>query len=158
MKKTVSILIILILIGTVGYSVSILTSGSDLEMLKKTINEKSDEVPGLSSFLGTNKINLEVEKEDGSTVIVGMETENGKIKTIGEDGFEDSTMELYISQKTLDGIVSGDYDFEELIDSFNKGEIKVGGGSILFRIKMFFLSIILFLVSLVTKIIGIFSG
>ncbi|QQG40094.1 MAG: hypothetical protein HYS81_01650 [Candidatus Aenigmatarchaeota archaeon] len=98
----------------------------------------------LDQLFGNERSNVYVTETD---IVVGVVTKDAKVAAIEEGGVENPTVNVFVSQETLDGLVSGELTYKEAV---SKGLIKIQGVGLLNSTKFMVLEF-------VAKILLIFS-
>ena len=81
---------------------------SEVDSLKDEYNSQIDEVPGfLKSIVGSQKINLYVDSSINGTaenMTFGLDMSNAVLSSVNEEGFEDTTLEVWIDDSNIQEI------------------------------------------------------
>ena len=120
--------LVLILFGpsTTGNTVLDLSelSEADLADIKEKFNLNLDKIPRfVKSMFGNERMNIHVDQE-GETKEFSAVTSKGKILLLEEGSLEDRTLDVWVSQETIDRISSSDDPVEELRTALQKKEIQ----------------------------------
>ena len=75
------------------------------------------------NLIGNERINVYITKEDNSTFIVGVVTEDKKIKSISEGEIEKPTLKVYTDEKTLNEIQFSDDNIKFLKKAIDEKKI-----------------------------------
>ena len=60
----------------------------------------------LTSFLGSEKINLDLVKDDGSLLNAGLDMVDGRIERVTDGGFDDSTITVSASERDMNEVIA----------------------------------------------------
>ena len=160
MKKIALLMAVLVAFGTVcsAFELSADTLNEEaLEKIKTSINEKTETVPGIRSFLGSERINFELGLKDGSSLIVGLENEKGKIKAIKSGGAEKPTIRAKVSQQTIEKVMESEDPFQTALDALNSGEIIFEAEGFFPKLKVSFIKFGMKLAGFIKKIAALLS-
>lgn len=92
------------------------------------------EIPSnIKSLVGTQKANIFIDE----VFSFGVETKGGKIY-YNETQFENPSLEVYVSQSTIDRIESSKTPSEEFLKAYKSGEIRIVKKTFANKIKFFF--------------------
>lgn len=87
---------------------------AELQQFKKEYNNQTGQVPGfVSSVVGGETVNVQVEKESG-TEVVGAEMEGLEIDVIRKGGFDSPTVKVNVSQDAIDAVKSTDAPYHQV--------------------------------------------
>lgn len=103
----------------------------------------------LSTLFGDERINLQLTKDDGEKFIIGIVTENDKIKSLEPMEVKDPTMNIHTTQKVVEEIMTSDNPLGEINKAAKEGKLVYRAVGFKNKIKFFFVSII-------TKVAGLF--
>jgi hypothetical protein len=147
MKKLFSILLVLVIMSVPAFSVDFFNV--NLDTLKTEFNQQ--ETPWIiETVLGTENINIEV---TGDTPLeMNIQTEDGKIKSIGTEKSANPTLTIEIPEDKIEEIMNSGNPMGGLIDVIKNKEVKVEGTNWLINLKIFILDIILAITGFVTTI------
>lgn len=113
----------------------------ELSQVVEQYNKFFDKVPGIvKSAIGTETIRAEIIFKDGAVKTAGLKTKKGLITDFQDEPYEDSTMGLYISEETIEKIISSDDPIANLKEAWGK-EIRYEGLTFINQIKVFFMDI-----------------
>ena len=93
------------------------------ELIEKA-NEYSGKVPGsLKAVFGGEKINAEIELENGEKEKIGIELKNGKIKALQKGFLKNATIEAKTDEATVQKIIRAEDKVKELKNALDDGSI-----------------------------------
>ena len=139
-KVLMSLCIALVFVGTIEPSTAkILASGLEhtevnFEEIKKFIEEEYNpaiekgEIPDwIIGILGYERIILYIEKEDGSTLVMGLISKDGRITEIKEGEISNPTVRVFVKESTIRSIMHSDDPVTAFQIALKYGEIRVEG-------------------------------
>ena len=98
---------------------------SNIDSAKEQYNNNLDQVPGfVKSMFGNERINLTMTMADGSIKHFSIVTRKGYVENISVDYFNDYTMDVSISEKTANDIISSKNQIGRLRQALNDKEIE----------------------------------
>ncbi|MDY6777413.1 MAG: hypothetical protein SVU32_02000 [Candidatus Nanohaloarchaea archaeon] len=112
-------------------------SDKSLEQLKTLFNRNTDKLPGfLGSLIGGQRINIYIQVENESALTerqlemlpknrtLGVDMKGKKIQEFQPGGYEDPTLEIWVSVSDLKKLYRADNPFKKLSDMLKNGEIR----------------------------------
>ena len=139
MKKIISILLILsLLMSTAVFAVNEIDSSIDA--LNAQLEGKVIPAP-LNKIFGDEKINVNFKMNDGTTLIVGLLTENNKFKSLVAGGVDDPSLNVYTTEKVVTDIESSSDPASTLKLAYNRGTISYQAVGMKNKIKFAFISV-----------------
>ncbi len=100
-----------------------------LDLLVEVWESVVEEYPMVGTVLGNQRVNFYVDGEVGGHLIV----ENGNVVGGGEDKLKDQTMNVYITEGTIEEVLKGELT---LTEALNEGKIKYEGVGLFNSIKL----------------------
>lgn len=95
-----------------------------LDELKLEYNNQIDRVPNYAkTIFGNERIIVYITRLDGSRVVLSAETKNGELLTLTTNSFSNYTMEVRVSEKTIDDIESAPKPADRLMAALTQKEI-----------------------------------
>jgi len=89
----------------------------NIEDLKSNYNQNLDKVPGvIKSLIGNEVINLYFTPSNGPTVVIGTKTYDAMILTLQDKPYEKPTMNVYISENTVQALIDNKMTIQEALD------------------------------------------
>ena len=145
MRKIIIALLILIILLSIPFAFAL--QPYNIEDFKSNYNKNLDKIPGIVKFLiGNEIINLYFTPSDGPTVVIGTKTYDAMILTLQDKPYEKPTMNIYISENTVQALIDNKMTVQEALDlkkikykSFRfKTKIKTGLVKPIFRVWNWF--------------------
>lgn len=96
---------------------------------------------GFGKLFGSERMNWEVKKRDGSVAVYAVITQNGEVIYLSEGGLSDPTLKGYVSEETVEKIRNSSNWLETAKKAYDSGEIRIEGVGIFNKIKVWFLDI-----------------
>jgi len=160
MKKTKSasafftaLLVIAIFAGMVPSAVG--TNGGsvlfeDIKSMVDVYNQNVEDIPLITSFLGDERIQTEINLTDGGVLIMGITTgEDAKVTDVTKGEISDPTIMAYSDENTVRTIMNSNDPVSAFQDALNSGAITFEGVGIGDKIKVGVMNVAL-------KIVGFF--
>lgn len=108
-------LLILIILLSVPFAFAL--QPYNIEDLKSNYNKNLDTVPGIvKSLIGNEIINLYFTPSNGPTVVMGTKTYDAMILTLQDKPYEKPTMNVYISENTVQALMDNKMTVQEALD------------------------------------------
>ena len=79
----------------------------------------------LTSFLGSEKINLDLVKDDGSPLKAGLDMVDGRIEKVVQGGFEDATITFSASERDMNEVIASKDKIAAFKRLTNEGRIGI---------------------------------
>jgi len=133
MKKVLFILTFLILISFVSANIetSIVASSAEITGQK---------IPGvLGKVFKNENVNFHVAKNDGTTVVIGLVTEDKIVKSLSVGELEKPSLNVYIDENTLTEMTSSNNPFPVLEKAMDDGRVTYKAVGFMNKIKFAFL-------------------
>jgi len=97
---------------------------SNLETIRLAYNQNIDKVPNfVKTVCGNEKIKAVVTRDNGSKVVLSIETNKAVITQLTDKEFDSYTLEVYCSEKTINDIISSDDQVSSLKKALDSKEI-----------------------------------
>ena len=139
MKRIISILLVLsLLMSTAVFAVNEIDSS--LDALNNQLEGKVIPAP-LNKIFGDEKINVNFKMNDGSTLIVGLITENNKFKSLVAGGVDEPSLNVYTTEKVVKNIESSSDPASTLKQAYSRGTISYQAVGMKNKIKFAFISV-----------------
>jgi hypothetical protein len=90
----------------------------------------------LTSFLGSEKINLNLVRDDGTLFRAGLDMVDGKIDGVIEGGFDDSTISFNASQSAMNEVIASKDKISTFKSMVDQGRIEVQARSLWAQAKL----------------------
>jgi len=103
----------------------------ELADISKAIDQ---ELPTPEILFGNQKLNINIQ-DDSKTLILGIETENNKIKSFIKQELTEPTLNIYTDLETLNKIVTTEDPQQTLLDSISEGKITYEAVGIVNKLK-----------------------
>ena len=103
----------------------------ELADISKAIDQ---ELPTPEILFGNQKLNINIQ-DDSKTLILGIETENNKIKSFIKQELTEPTLNIYTDLETLNKIVTTEDPKQTLLDSISEGKITYEAVGIVNKLK-----------------------
>ena len=115
---------------------SLSTSALTLEEIELADISKAidQELPTPEILFGNQKLNINIQ-DDSKTLILGIETENNKIKSFIKQELTEPTLNIYTDLETLNKIVTTEDPQQTLLDSISEGKITYEAVGIVNKLK-----------------------
>ena len=149
-RVLMSLCIVLVFVGTIGSSMAKIQAsgleyaGVHFKEIKKFIEEEYNpaiekgEMPDwIIGIFGNERIILYIEKEDGSTLVMGLISKDGRITEIKEGEISNPTVKVFVKESTVRSIMHSDDPVTALQIALKYGEIRVEGIGMLNWIRYF---------------------
>jgi len=134
MKKTTVLLTIFLALTVAGSAQSYNDSG--LENFKEAYNNQSSQVPGfIGNIIGGEDVEINL-KSGNETETIGAKFDGVEIEKISEDGLENPTMQVNVSENAIQSVVSSDKPYQELQNQLEAEEISYETTSTIAGIKL----------------------
>lgn len=102
LMMSMRVLLLLILLSSLAFAESL-----DVDNLVADYNKNSGKMPSfVRTLFGNERINAQITLNNGTVVLIGGVTENGKIIEAKEGGIGNPTMEVFVSESALNEIQS----------------------------------------------------
>jgi hypothetical protein len=89
-------------------------------------NSKIDSAPFLlTSFLGSEKINLNLVRDNGTLFRAGLDMVGGRIERVVEGGFNDSTISFNTSQRDMNEVIASNEKISAFKNLTDEGRIDI---------------------------------
>lgn len=125
--------------GTPGVKNVELTSENVVKAIedsKATYNENVDQIPGfVRSIIGNERINVQIDMDDGSTVEFGVVFQNARIVKVDEPRIDDPTMRASTTENAIQNIAESENPVDAAIDALRNGDIQYEGTDTTSNIK-----------------------
>ena len=79
----------------------------------------------LTSFLGSEKINLDLVKDDGSLLKAGLDMVDGRIENVVQGGFDDATISFAASERDMNEVIASKDKIAKFKNLVDEGKIKI---------------------------------
>jgi hypothetical protein len=79
----------------------------------------------LTSFLGSEKINLDLVKDDGSLLNAGLDMVDGRIEMVTDGGFDDATITFSASERDMNEVIASKNKIATFKRLTDKGRINI---------------------------------
>jgi hypothetical protein len=79
----------------------------------------------LTSFLGSEKINLNLVKDNGSLLNAGLDMVDGRIERVIQGGFDDSTISFAASERDMNEVIASKDKIAKFKNLVDEGKIKI---------------------------------
>ena len=79
----------------------------------------------LTSFLGSEKINLNLVKDNGSLLNAGLDMVDGRIEKVIQGGFDDSTISFAASERDMNEVIASKDKIAKFKNLVDEGKIKI---------------------------------
>jgi hypothetical protein len=79
----------------------------------------------LTSFLGSEKINLNLVKDDGSLLNAGLDMVDGRIEKVIQGGFDDATISFSASERDMNEVIASKDKIAKFKNLVDEGKIKI---------------------------------
>ena len=97
----------------------------NLDEVKEDYNANIDNVPGFfKALFGNEIIKLNIAMDDGTTEILYIKTEKGKINYINENKEENFTLDVWADEQTIDTISASEDQIMEISNALKNKKIK----------------------------------
>ena len=103
----------------------------ELADISKAIDQ---ELPTPEILFGNQKLNINIQ-DDSKTLILGIETENNKIKSFIKQELTEPTLNIYTDLETLNKIVTTEDPKQTLLDSISEKKITYEAVGIVNKLK-----------------------
>lgn len=131
MKYLIPIIILLLITQVSAQTIL----GRELSQLKDDYNNNLDEMPGIvKSLVGNERINAYLDTTN-QQIIIGVITEDARILELKLNGIEDPTLNIYVSENTIQKLENKEITIQQALDS---GEIRLESQRIRTSIKIWF--------------------
>lgn len=111
-----------------------------INVLRETVFDQ--ELPGFTKRLfGNEQMNIHVALEGGEEVVIGMVTEKGMIKSVEKGELTKPTLNVYMSQETIQDILSSDNQLQTFQEALKNKEITYKAVGLRKKIKFGLLSL-----------------
>jgi len=104
MKKIISMMMVLLLVGISAAETDVL---DEMEKMMEEMEEQ-EIPPPLGTVFGNEKINIHFSLDDGGTEVLGLLTENKKIRSVDEKELANPSLNVYLSEEVLKDIYNSD--------------------------------------------------
>jgi hypothetical protein len=96
----------------------------NLDTSRDLYNNNIERVPSfVKTIFGNERLNVTVTRDNGNLDHVSIETENGLITTITRGSFDAYTMDMRVSEKTINDIAGSNDQASQLKQALDNGEI-----------------------------------
>lgn len=121
---------------------------NDLDGFREQYNEGIEEVPAfVKSMLGDEKIELTIERSDGTQVTLSIEAQDGELKQLTTEKFEEYTLEMQTDEDTINNINNAENQITALEQAMNDKDIQYKAKGFKTSIKTWFYGAVLTVVS-----------
>ena len=131
------------------------------ELLREYVpvyNENVDNLPGfIKRISGNERINLEIVLENGSTLRIGVVTEDGRITEFSKGRISEPTVKAWTGEEVARRIINSEDPMSTGINALKMGEIKYSGVGFRKSLKVFAVKIVI-KVYRVVEVIGDIFG
>ena len=79
----------------------------------------------LTSFLGSEKINLNLVKDNGSLLNAGLDMVDGRIERVIQGGFDDSTISFAASERDMNEVIASEDKIAKFKNLVDEGKIEI---------------------------------
>ena len=79
----------------------------------------------LTSFLGSEKINLNLVRDDGTLFLAGLDMVDGRIEKVIEGGFDDSTISFAASERDMNEVITSKDKISTFKNLIDEGRIEI---------------------------------
>ncbi len=79
----------------------------------------------LTSFLGSEKINLNLVKDDGSLLNAGLDMVDGRIEKVIQGGFDNATISFAASEGAMNEVIASKDKIAKFKDMIDEGKIEI---------------------------------
>ncbi|MBO8181293.1 MAG: hypothetical protein H0Z28_00700 [Archaeoglobus sp.] len=120
---------------------------------KDEYNENVNAVPGMiKSIIGNERINIEIAREDGTTLVVGAVTRDAYVAEFTEGGISNPTIRAWTTEKVVREIIGSNDIVNAAMDAINSGDVNYEGVSL---VKILKINIMKSLMGLYNSIVGL---
>lgn len=97
---------------------------NNLNGLQKEYNANIDKVPKfIKTLFGDEKINVTITRSNGTIAQLSVETENGIIKEISTESFEEYTLNIWVAEEIINEIINAEEQTARLKQALDDKEI-----------------------------------
>ena len=120
-----------------------LVSASGMEELANDLDQfEGMRVPHFAEFVfGDSSMNLHVTKNDGQTAIIGIETNEGVVETVGLDPISEPDLEVYTTEAKINEISTSSNPLLSLKQAINNKEIDYQANGFWNKLKFYFIDL-----------------
>ena len=79
----------------------------------------------LTSFLGSEKINLNLVKDDGSLLNAGLDMVDGRIEKVIQGGFDNATISFAASERDMNEVIASEDKIAKFKNLVDEGKIEI---------------------------------
>ena len=79
----------------------------------------------LTSFLGSEKINLNLVKDNGSLLNAGLDMVDGRIEKVIQGGFDNATISFAASERDMNEVIASEDKIATFKNLFDEGKIEI---------------------------------
>ena len=98
---------------------------SNLDEATILINSNIDRLPNfVKNIFGNEKVNVEIKMNDGSTLVLGVETAEGKVIKLFKGEIDDPTLKVEVSEDVLTSIANSRDPVNGFISALSSDQIK----------------------------------
>lgn len=131
-------LILLLLLSSLAFA-----EGLDVNSLVADYNKNSDKVPSVvKTLFGNERINAQITLTNGSVIVIGGVTKDGKVIEAKEGGIDNPTMEVSVSEAAIGEISSSKDPAGAFQGALNSKKISYHGVSTGAKIKLGIVSVV----------------
>ncbi len=123
------------------------------------INLNTKNVPDqLFEMFGSDKINIYITYNDGTTQDYYAITEKNRLKELRKGARNDAAIEIRFAEKTISRLMDSEKSFDDFIEAMNSGEIKYKGLNIGGSIKQASVNVSTNVIGIISKAVNFFAG
>ena len=137
MKYLVLIFVILLMASLCPQVSAATIDNSTVQYYVNIYNSRIDNAPDiLKSFVGSERIDLNIIRNDGSIYRTGFVMQNARISSIVEGGVSDPTISINATEDSINRIRSSDDPISTFQQERNFGGINIQGNTLTTKIKL----------------------
>jgi len=135
---------------------------SEGSLKQEYVNQINENIGGVPEYIfklfGSDKINIYVELNDGSTSIYNVTTEANKVVQLSKGENKNATINVEISEKVIEDIMGSETPLNEFLGAFNSGKIKYSGSGVEGKVKETGVGITVGIMGAINGIISFFGS